>query len=536
MLEVAAAGEDAPLVPVVRTVSLGGGALSRALQSGATDASWTAARPSNAEAWKHAALAVRKRHSGSDWLTAIAPAFNATGEAAARLSRAANSGVVVTTGQQPGLFGGPTYTWSKAIAALALADELEEKTGVPVAPVFWAATDDADWLESAVTHVVGELGLDTLTLTGPATTAIALSEVPLGDVTSAIAQLRAASGSAANLDVLQLVESAYVAHATIGAAYVHLLRGILEPLGIAVLDASHVALRTAADPLLRRALSSAASVADALRIRGTAIRAAGFEPQVDDVDGLSLVFRTRRTERGNERERVPISSAVRNAREAEVGTLGPNVLLRPVIERALLPTVAYLAGPGEYAYFAQVSPVADALGVDVPLAVPRWSGIIIEPHTQRALERLNVAPGDFDDPHAVETRMAKAALDESVADAFERVRLTAETQMRALQNAVLAADEIVVPTVVEGAGRDILQRLDRLERRLIAGTKRREVSMMRDLAVTRASIRPMGASPERVLNLIPALARYGVPLLQSMREGARRHAARLVAGDQTGVE
>ncbi|MBC8085763.1 MAG: bacillithiol biosynthesis BshC [Phycisphaerae bacterium] len=531
MSEVAEGSSLTSPMPAVRTLQLGGGALSRALQGQSANAEWAAARPANVAEWKRAAHSVRQRHVDSRWLTALAPAFNATGDAASRLQRAAESGVVVTTGQQPGLFGGPTYTWSKAIAALALADELEQQLGIPVAPVFWAATDDADWQEAASTHVVGEHGLETLTLAGPPSEAIALAEVPLGDVSLPLSRLRASCGSAAYTDVLELIESAYVAHATVGASYVQLLRGILEPLGIAVLDASHAALRAAADPLLRRALTSAPAISDALKARGVAIRAAGFQPQVDDVDGLSLVFRTSRGDRGNVRERVPLSNAARVAREADIGTLGPNVLLRPVVERALLPTVAYLAGPGEFAYFAQISPVAETLGVNAPVAVPRWSGTILEPQTQRTLARLNVAVSDFDDPHAVDSKLAKASLDEDVADAFERVRVAAETQMRALQSAVQDADEIVPATVVEGAGRDILHRLDRLERRLIAGAKRRETTLMRDIAVARAAVRPLGQSPERVLNLVPALARYGPELLQLMRASARVHAAALVSGD-----
>jgi uncharacterized protein YllA (UPF0747 family) len=77
------------------------------------------------------------------WLYVLRPAFAASGAAAARLERvAAGRGIVVTTGQQPGLFGGPIYTWSKALSALTLADEIEATTGIPAAPVFWAANDD----------------------------------------------------------------------------------------------------------------------------------------------------------------------------------------------------------------------------------------------------------------------------------------------------------------------------------------------------------------------------------------------------------
>ena len=81
--------------------------------------------------------------SGANWLDALMPALGdtfAASPAAQRLARSAGGrGVVVTTGQQPGLFGGPIYTWSKAIGALTLADAIERATGIPVAPVFWAA-------------------------------------------------------------------------------------------------------------------------------------------------------------------------------------------------------------------------------------------------------------------------------------------------------------------------------------------------------------------------------------------------------------
>ena len=62
---------------------------------------------------------------------------------------AAGEVLVVTTGQQPGLFGGPIYTLSKALSALAFADALQSATGIPVAPVFWAATDDTDFKEAS---------------------------------------------------------------------------------------------------------------------------------------------------------------------------------------------------------------------------------------------------------------------------------------------------------------------------------------------------------------------------------------------------
>ena len=60
------------------------------------------------------------------------------------------------------------------------------------------------------------------------------------------------------------------------------------------------------------------------------------------------------TRRGKNEYDLPRLEALA-AREPE--RFSPNVLLRPVVESALLPTVAYLGGPGELRYLALTPPV-----------------------------------------------------------------------------------------------------------------------------------------------------------------------------------
>ncbi len=509
--------------------------MSRALQADPALNGWLAARPRTRDDWRARVHHVSASLERADWLTSLAPAIAATGCAAARLGRAAANGVVVTTGQQPGLFGGPAYTWSKALSALAMADALEELSGVPVAPVFWAASDDADWLEASVTHFATSRGLETVRLEGPATDGMAMADVALGPMQAALDVFRSACGSAAHASVVQVIEQAYVPHATIGAAYVQLLRALLEPLGIAVLDASHPALRLAADPLLRRALQHAVPVAESLRTRTRAIESAGFAPQVEVFDDLSLVFRTTAGPSGRERDRVRarvrMADAPQVIREADPGTLGANVLLRPIIERALLPTVAYLAGPGEYAYFAQIAPIAESLGLAVPLAVPRWSGEVLDGRALQLREALRLDDGTLLDEHSAESRVARDALDPEIQDAIERLRVAVETQLRAVRDAVTRTDPIVSSEVVAGLANEIDARLDRFERRILAGVKRRDSALMRDVAFVRAALRPDGHSPERRLNLLPMLARFGPAIFDAMHDEARAYAERLVRGD-----
>jgi bacillithiol biosynthesis cysteine-adding enzyme BshC len=525
----------APDLPVrVRSVPLGGTALSRTMQDPEGAASWGMPRPGAPEAWRARVATVRADFAGGAWLDVLRPAFAATGVAAARLARAAEHGVVVTTGQQPGLFGGPAYTISKALTALALADALEAELRVPVAPVFWAATDDADWAEAAEVHVATRDGVCRLAMAGPATEGIPMAEVPLGPLDDAWAALEAACGSGAHATVLATLREAYHPTATVGGAYLEWLRALLAPLGIAVLDASHVVVREAADPLLRRALARAVPLHEALEARSAALEAAGLSPQVELVAGRSLVFRSAPNAEGRrQRERVPLAAAAQAHEAAPLGALGPNVVLRPVVERALLPTVAYVAGPGELAYGAQVAPVATVLEMAVPLFVPRWAGEVVDRRVLDAAAALGIEEGTLESPHGAEALVAQAKLDDAVADALERLRLTVETQVALLGRAVQDAALPVPLSVVERLGDDLARRLSRHERRLLAAVKRQEVEALRQVAMVRGALRPYGRPPERTLSLVPLLVRYGRPLLEQMGAAARGHAHALVRGAAT---
>ncbi|MEO7963092.1 MAG: bacillithiol biosynthesis cysteine-adding enzyme BshC [Gemmatimonadaceae bacterium] len=496
--------------------------------SGDAPQAWYPRRPRSQREWDARVREVASTVSAS-WLTDLAPAFDATGAARDRLERVARDrGVVVTTGQQPGLFGGPIYTWSKALSALELADAIERATGVSTAPVFWAATDDADFAEAASTWVALAGGAQQLRMPRVAEDALPMAETPLGDVSEQLALLATAARSAIDPAALDAARRAYHSAATVGGAYLALLRSLFQPLGIAVIDASHQALLAAERPMLVRALERAPEIAIALAERTAALRQAGHAPQVADVDGLSIVF-SRTSAKGGVRGkvRVPIADANSFVARAAATGLSPNVLLRPVVERAVLPTVAYVAGPGELAYFAQVSAVADSLGAERPLAVARWSCTIIEPQVETLLGRYRVTREELATPHQVEGRLARAALAPELMNDLTHMREQISATSAAIR-ARLANDSLVDPRVVEGVERQMTWRADHLEQRLVAAAKRRESDTMRDIATLRGALYPGGTRQERALNFLPLLARNGRALVTAMRDAAREHAESLV--------
>jgi len=165
--------------PRVIAEPLGGSAMVRAGIAGRLT-EWYTRRPASPDEWRERAAAVQESPAATGWLDQLGPAFAASGAARERLERVARAGgVVVTTGQQPGLFGGPVYTLSKALSALELANAIEASTGIPVAPVFWAATDDADFAEATFTWLRQDGGAVRVAHDQTPTEGIPMAEVPL---------------------------------------------------------------------------------------------------------------------------------------------------------------------------------------------------------------------------------------------------------------------------------------------------------------------------------------------------------------------
>jgi uncharacterized protein YllA (UPF0747 family) len=507
--------------PRIISQPLAGNPLAAAVISGNAPPDWYEPVPTDAASWRERIESVRSDFP-DDWLAKLAPAFEATGKARERLEASSKGrGVVVTTGQQPGLFGGPVYTLSKALSALALADSLQEATGVPVAPVFWAATDDTDFKEASGTAVSFPGGAQLLRIDHVQALGQTMSSMPLGDVSAQLEALTRAAGSTIDPTPIELLERFYTSGQTIGSAYVSFLRALFAPLGIAVIDAWHPATRAAAGPLLSGALRKAGDIAAKISQRNQEIEKAGFTPQVQEVRGLSLVF----SSGSGGRKRIPIKAA---GKQAESEDRGPNVLLRPVVERAILPTATYIGGPAEIAYFAQVSSIAEQLGVAKPAIVPRWSCTIIEPHVEKILEKLILLPEDFRDPHEVEARVARAQLPKRVLDELNATRILLDKKLDELSDAIEKERAPVSPAVTGGLRANLVRRLERFERRLVAAAKKQHAEIMQEIGTARGSLYPLGKPQERALNFVPLLARYGPGFRDEMLEEARGHAKRLV--------
>jgi bacillithiol biosynthesis cysteine-adding enzyme BshC len=440
--------------------------------------------------------------------------------------------VAVTTGQQPGLFTGPLYTVFKALSAVALARELEAAWRRPVVPVFWLATDDHDFAES--NHAAWFASDGTLRECVLRERAADAPMLPMyrellgGEVESAVAQLAAdLDGASSRDEVLAWLARHYRADATVGASYAGALAELLAPHGVVCLDASHAALKRRAAPLLMEALAKSSSMEAPLSALTAELAGRRADPGVAVGDGATLVFlegaqgRDRLvrsgdgfvTRRSGERFTMAELSAIAAASPER---LSPNVLLRPVVESSLLPTVAYVAGPGELRYLALTPPVYEALGVSRQLPVPRWSGLIVEPRVDRVLGKFGIELTELLDAEgAAEARIVRDQLPEEVTGPIARLREAIEREYTALAGGAASVDPTLEKSVLGSRGQ-ALHGLQDVEKKVMQHLKRRRETELAQVSRARVAVRPGGRPQERVVTIGSFLARLGPGLLDAL--------------------
>src|SRR5262249_5006024 len=123
----------------------------------------------------------------------------------------------------------------------------------------------------------------------------------------------------------------------------------------------------------------------------------------------------------------------------------PNVLLRPIMQDFLLPTLAYTGGPAEVAYFAQVAVVYEKLLGRVTPVLPRFSATIIEVKPQRLLERYKISlPGLFAGPEKVREAIAAKTLSSDLQERITAAQGSLEKSMSAVREALARLDSTLV--------------------------------------------------------------------------------------------
>jgi len=325
----------------------------------------------------------------------------------------------------------------------------------------------------------------------------------------------------------EVLGQAFAPERTLAQAFAYWMVHLLGESGLVLADGADPALKRLAARILRQEVDEAPRSSQSILATSDALRAQGYPVQIearpDGVNCFLLREGRRALTRDGEsfrlrdgRQTIPAAD-LRRLAQGEPELLSPNVVLRPIVQDAIFPTIAYVAGPGELAYFAQLRPVYQAFDVQMPLIVPRATLTLVEPRVAQLLERFHLSLPDLTrEPEQLASRVLRAQLPSDFEATLTKARDGVGEIFRGVAEAIAAVDPTLRATAGQTSGH-IQGHLDQLERKAVQALKRREAETRQQVQRVREALMPGGKPQERVFPVLPFLARYGPRLIDTIR-------------------
>lgn len=468
-----------------------------------------------------AARAVRLEPSRRRALVDALAAQNSDGgtEVKAHLDRLSQpETVVVVTGQQVGLYGGPVFSLYKALTAAKLAAQLTEQ-GVPAVPVFWLATEDHDLDEvdhgwvfdgdgaprkvevTASTQPYQPVGGLQITENSNGRLAESLAMQPYGD------------------EALALARSAYGDTCSFQSGFQSLLRQITEPCGLLFLDPMQAAIRDLASPVIRQAIEQMPELGAALIERGNDLVQAGYHAQVHFTNETSLVFLMEQSRRvalsrfgdvyaGAGGVRLTSDELIARL-DSDPESISPNALLRPVVQDSILPTAVYVGGPAELAYLAQSRVIYERILGRSPVILPRASFTVLSARAGKLLERYRLTVKDcLTKTQELKQQISERLIPPNLNQAFETAEGSLARSLDGLGAAVGNFDKSL-GAAFEKSRRKMFYQFEKTHRKTARESLLRDERAEKDAEYLSNLIFPREAQQERVYGPLAFIAEYG---------------------------
>jgi bacillithiol biosynthesis cysteine-adding enzyme BshC len=440
------------------------------------------------------------------------------------IGRLKNGAFAAVTGQQVGLFGGPVFSFYKALSAVKLAEEAT-KAGVDCVPIFWLATQDHDLEEVNQVSIPGpDAQLKKISAAADGVPGAPVANVKLG----AEASLNAVAELLGDSEGISLLREAYRAGESFGSGFARLFAQLFGEWGVILLDASDPELNAIAAPIYGAAIDRAEELDEKLLARGKELEAAGYHQQVKVTPSSTFVFNLKdgvRTpiQRGSSGdfgigdERIGKAELLERIK-AKPQDFSASVLLRPVVQDLLLPTIAYTGGAAETAYFAQAAVVYQAIAGRVTPVVPRYSATVLETKPQALLEKYEMRLTDvIAGPESVRERLASQTLPQELRSAFDDAEANLTKSMAKVTDLLGKLDKTLIEASSNAASK-IAHQLESLRSRAAKAELRQSEVLGRHADILSNLLFPGKALQERQIGAIYFIARYGKQFLRELHE------------------
>jgi bacillithiol synthase len=441
------------------------------------------------------------------------------------ISRFRAGAAALVTGQQVGLFGGPMFSVYKALTAVKFAS-FATANGVPTVPIFWLATEDHDLAEiNQVSIPTPDGPLHKLTASIQS-----IPDAPVGTLTFGPEIQMLVDDVAKQLGeagVFRSLRDCYRPGETFGSAFARFFTALFSEWGVILLDASDAELHRIAAPVYKAAIERNAELTEALQARGKELESAGYHQQVKVTASSTLLFAIHNGARIPIHRRSESNSFAIGAEPASLEELSSriasqpqnfsaNVLLRPVIQDYLLPTLAYAGGSAEIAYFAQAAVVYEKLLGRVTPIIPRFSATLVESKPASLLDRYKLSlPDVFQGPELLREELATRTLPKELQTAFDHAEQSMRKSVEAIRSALERLDKTLLDSADNSASK-MQHQLETLRARAARAELRQTEVLGRHAELLANALYPNKTLQEREVSAIVFLARQDAGLLPSL--------------------
>lgn len=429
--------------------------------------------------------------------------------------------LAIVTGQQLGLFGGPLFTALKIITTLHLANMLEKRLKRPVIPVFWLADEDHDFEEVNHVHLLDRdelksFGLENERESSPPVADITLSS---GFESFRDSVRKAFFDTEFSEPLWQLLNTTYASEVRMDEAFGKLIARLFSKHGLILAGSNCKSVKEVSKESMKLAIRKADEIKKALEEQSEALER-DYHRQATIYDSnlfyLDETGRTKIVRNGESWKTEAGQNWTTQALLEEIDTrpdrFSPNVFLRPLLQDLLVPTLGYVAGPGELAYYGQMKKMYELFNCSMPIIFPRMSSTIIEPAIERIIGELPFELADYD--KRIED-LESEYINQTEQPDIEAIFKKWKQQVEEISDTGTSAIEEIDPTLEGAAGKATavyFGELDKLKGKVYRSVKQQEETQLKRIRKIKASLFPDGIPQERVISFVYFMNKYGLDI------------------------
>lgn len=315
--------------------------------------------------------------------------------------------VVVIGGQQAGVLTGPLYTIHKVISIISFAKQQEDELGIPVVPVFWIAGEDHDYME--VNHIYAEVNHKIDKWTYPQ---LVLEKKMVSDIQINkeqcylwVQQIIESFGETEHTNhLLKFTHQAIERSQTLVDFFSCIIMELFKEFGLLIIDSGDKQLRFLERDCFLKQIKDGQKITELVFQQQKELARFGFYPSIDmkenaanifynDVETNSRILLEYSPEKQlfigkNSSVQFSFDQLIQLAEE-QPDRLSNNVVTRPLTQEWLFPTLAFIAGPGEIAYWSELKQVFEHFNLRMPPIVPRLNITLLERSIETDLQDLS---------------------------------------------------------------------------------------------------------------------------------------------------